>query len=976
MHKVPLRLLLFRPRRLITFGLLISSVSLGVLSFAGTPQHDSDKLNAPQLSGVRKSAIHPGKIGPASNSGPGWSVVASPNTTEQQLLGTDCVSATDCWAVGYYYGLGITYSQTLVEHWNGNSWTIMSSPNVQFQGGGPAPNRLNSVACNGSADCWAVGYGQSQTALYSTLIEHWDGMSWTIVNSPSPSTVQNQLFSITCNSSADCWTVGTFRTGSNNRTTQTLIEHWDGSAWSVVSSPTTGYKLTSVTCTTSSDCWAVGYAGGGSAFQTLAEHWNGSAWSIVGSPDVSSSLNNFMTSIDCRSSTNCWAAGYYDSGNTDVNGNPIYQTLLEQWNGTAWSIVSSPNTAASDSNVLLGITCTSASQCWTVGYANGSTSETALIENWNGNSWSIVAAPTSATTQANYLNAIACSSNGQCWAVGYHDFQYTLIETWNGNGWSITSAPSAAGGGSDDYLSGVTCNSVSDCWAVGQNSLGQSFVQHWDGSKWSIVFMPVGGIQFNTLSRVRCAAANDCWAVGYYNAGSFYQTLAEHWDGHLWSEIAGPNVANQENYLLDVACASTNDCWAVGYSYNDSTNTGQVLIEHWNGSSWSIASSTNGSNAPLNELFGVSCNSASDCWAAGFFGDSIISSTTSEQTLVEHWDGSSWAIVSSPNSGQENFLNAIVCISSTQCWAVGNYDSASMIEYWDGNSWSLVASPGNGLFEDVTCDSISSCWAVGWYGSRTLTAHWDGIAWSVVPSANAQYADVSKLYGVACPSSAQCWAVGEFDVSTNPYVIPPTPIQTLIEVYSVTTPPLLNAGSRMTHSSAGTFDLNLPLTGSPGIECRRGASGNYSVIFNFANDVTSCGTAATAGGSVVSGPNSNQCTLNLTGVANGQTINVELDNVADSFNNTGNVSVPMGVLIGDTTGNGIVNSSDIAQTQSQSGQPVTQSNFREDVTVSGAINSSDVALVQSQSGTALPASPASTSSLASKAKPRRPVRNQ
>jgi len=189
----------------------------------------------------------------------------------------------------------------------------------------------------------------------------------------------------------------------------------------------------------------------------------------------------------------------------------------------------------------------------------------------------------------------------------------------------------------------------------------------------------------------------------------------------------------------------------------------------------------------------------------------------------------------------------------------------------------------------------------------------------------------------------------------------------------------------MTHGSSGTFDLNLPLTGAPGIECRRGgASGDYSVVFSFTTDVMSCGTTPTAGGSVVAGPNANQCTVNLTGVPNGQTINIELDNVTDSFNNTGNVSVPVGFLIGDTTANGAVNSSDVAQTQSQSGEAVTGSNFREDVTANGTINSSDVALVQSKSGTGLSAAlassptatPVSTSSPVSKSKSRRPARNQ
>jgi uncharacterized delta-60 repeat protein len=177
--------------------------------------------------------------------------------------------------------------------------------------------------------------------------------------------------------------------------------------------------------------------------------------------------------------------------------------------------------------------------------------------------------------------------------------------------------------------------------------------------------------------------------------------------------------------------------------------------------------------------------------------------------------------------------------------------------------------------------------------------------------------------------------------------------------------PLVSAVSRLTHGSAGTFDVNLPLTGTPGVECRSSASlgaGNYSVVFTFMDDVTNCGSAGTIGGSVSSGPNPNQCTENLTGVPNAQYTTVTLNNVVGSQNNSGNVSVQMGVLVGDTTASGAVNSSDIAQTQSQSGQPVTADNFREDVTVNGAINSSDIALVQSQLGTGLPTAPSPSGS--------------
>jgi PKD repeat protein len=196
------------------------------------------------------------------------------------------------------------------------------------------------------------------------------------------------------------------------------------------------------------------------------------------------------------------------------------------------------------------------------------------------------------------------------------------------------------------------------------------------------------------------------------------------------------------------------------------------------------------------------------------------------------------------------------------------------------------------------------------------------------------------------------------------------PAQVIITVTSAGPPVLASQTpvvSRKTHGTAGTFDINLPLTGTRGIECRSGgANGNYTIVFTFANNLTSVDSATVTTGagtvsSTVLGPNAglnlnaNQFEVNLTGVTNAQFIVVSLVNAKDSTGAIGNIIGPqMAVLIGDTTANGSVNSSDISQTQSQSGQPVTSANFREDVTVNGSINSSDIGLVQSKSGTALP----------------------
>ena len=160
--------------------------------------------------------------------------------------------------------------------------------------------------------------------------------------------------------------------------------------------------------------------------------------------------------------------------------------------------------------------------------------------------------------------------------------------------------------------------------------------------------------------------------------------------------------------------------------------------------------------------------------------------------------------------------------------------------------------------------------------------------------------------------------------------------------------------SRKMHGGAGTFDVNLPLSGPAGIECRAGQganANNHQVVVSFAAPVTFSSASVTSGVGSVSGTSTagNDVTINLTGVANAQTINITLFDV----DNAGNVVIPMSVLLGDTTGSGSVNSTDVSQTKLQSGSTASISNFRTDVTVNGSINSSDVSTVKLNSGTAL-----------------------
>jgi hypothetical protein len=159
--------------------------------------------------------------------------------------------------------------------------------------------------------------------------------------------------------------------------------------------------------------------------------------------------------------------------------------------------------------------------------------------------------------------------------------------------------------------------------------------------------------------------------------------------------------------------------------------------------------------------------------------------------------------------------------------------------------------------------------------------------------------------------------------------------------------------SRKTHGGAGEFDVNLPLVGNPGVECRTGgANGDHAVVFEFVNPVTA-GPATCGGTPATTSISGDNVTVSCTGIANQQTITINLTNVS-SGQQTGDISVPMVVLLGDTTANRSVNSSDIGQTKAQSGQPISNSNFRTDVFVNGEVNSSDISLAKSASGTSVP----------------------
>ena len=361
-----------------------------------------------------------------------WSISPSPDEGSRTILNdASCTSSTSCVAVGEFITSTNSPDRNLVESWNGTSWSIVPSPN---QGSGF--NQLNGVSCTSAADCVAVGSYNNSSSVEQTLVETWNGTSWSIISSPNEGSNPG-LDRVSCTSSTDCVAVGSYNNSSSVE--QTLVETWNGASWSIISSPNEGSRqnaLNGVSCTSSANCVAVGfYVNSSSIEQTLVETWNGTSWSTVSSPDQGSGGTG-LSGVSCTSSTNCVAVGFYTNTIFVEPPSPpinVIQTLVEAWNGTSWSVVSSPNEGTNELNQLGGVSCTSSTNCVAVGFSNSATSQT-LVETWNGASWSVTPSP---SLLGNYdaLADVSCSSSTNCVAVGYDETssnpvtQNTLIET-------------------------------------------------------------------------------------------------------------------------------------------------------------------------------------------------------------------------------------------------------------------------------------------------------------------------------------------------------------------------------------------------------------------------------------------------------------------------------------------------------------------------------------------------------------------
>jgi hypothetical protein len=346
------------------------------------------------------------------------------------------------------------------------SWTIQPTANPS---GGLAAT-LSGVACPSSTSCVGVGSYVNHAGTPVTLAEVRNGSHWTMQRTPNPlRATDSYLSAVACASRTACTAVGYYDTNYDG-TDVDLVEVGNGSHWTIQPAPIPSGSLQSqlsdVVCTSANHCVAVGYyLDRATNFLTLVEVWNGSRWTIQSSPNSVGAGDNTLSGVDCVSPTVCVAVGNYVSNAGEV-------TLVERWDGSHWVIQPSPNPVGAKDSFLSAVSCSSSSACTAVGVAFRRTGGSAqLVEIWNGSGWTIQTTPTLAGASRSNLNAVSCISQNVCTAVGtYRDragTNFSLAEGWNGVHWSIQPTPIPAGATTGSYLSGVACSSSIECTAVG-----------------------------------------------------------------------------------------------------------------------------------------------------------------------------------------------------------------------------------------------------------------------------------------------------------------------------------------------------------------------------------------------------------------------------------------------------------------------------------------------------------------------------
>jgi len=294
-----------------------------------------------------------------------------------------------------------------------------------------------------------------------------------------------------------------------------------------------------------------------------------------------------------------------------------------------------------------------------------------------------------------------------------------LIERWNGDIWTIASSPHVGG---FTHLGGVAAADPSQAWAVGDHVVvaqrTRVLVERFIGGSWSVVPVPSPGPGTSELDGVAAVSDDDVWSVGFRTRRlgppgfGAHEALAEHWDGSAWTIVPTPRVPSGDTRLVSVAAVGANDVWAVGFDTMNSRGR-RPLAEHWDGTAWSVVPTPNPGGP--SGFASVAARGTDDVWAVGY-------KNPAEAPIAEHWDGSRWSFVDVGHAGRNAVLTG-VSATPADVFAAGATQYHALVERWNGAAFERVDVPRSrdGNLGSLGTDG-STTWGVGFRagGKRPL----------------------------------------------------------------------------------------------------------------------------------------------------------------------------------------------------------------------------------------------------------------
>jgi hypothetical protein len=326
-------------------------------------------------------------------------------------------------------------------------------------------------------------------------------------------------------------------------------------------------------------------------------------WIIVAAPPTGQ--NATLTSVATVSGTDAWAAGYR-SGSAFTNVGA--KVLIDNWNGTAWSPVTTPATPGNTA-LLLGVSASSASDAWAVGRTQiNKSSFEGLALHWNGTAWSVSAGFPGALSPVGGASAVGVADIGPGDAYAIGNSAATAVGSlahWNGTAWSSVTLPLPPNAHSNTTLNTISAHGPGDVWIVGTfldsaNGRNETFSEHFNGTAWKVVPMPpVNGSNINAFFQFNGIKANsrsDVWAVGdrgVIDVPSSQKTLIEHFNGTAWRIVPSPSPGSIDALSGVTTSNASNSVWAVGADVRPGTSRGRTLTLNWNGTAWNVVTSPN-----------------------------------------------------------------------------------------------------------------------------------------------------------------------------------------------------------------------------------------------------------------------------------------------------------------------------------------------------------------------------------------------